>query len=1072
MALLSEGAARGISCIRTVRRGIIRQTPMTASPEPPPNELQLLQQGRALFAIARAVLRDVDGAEDAVQDALVTALRRTEGQHAGWLTRIVQNLARRRLRDLVRRRQRHAGLPTPEPAPAADAVAAQIETHRLVAVAMQQVGEPYRSTLVLRFWHDLPPRAIARRLGIPVATVKSRLQRGLGELRQRLDATSGDRHRWIVALAPFAVPAVGATAAAGTGLTFAALLPLALMTMKTLLLLVGIGIGILLWPWLTARPDAVVRPDEPATGRVAAAAPVETAQQQVELARTRAKEAELRAAASPRCTVVGRIVGDDGLPVANAKLRLMHRETRPQVAEITAPTADDGTFAVDAPRHGQHLPFAFALAGAPGWAVREVLLDLGDAAKVRDDRVDLGTLVLERGVAVAGRILEADGAPLRQRAQLLVVDPGQNGSWSQLTRGRPVGHAEPGGEFALADRLAAGRTGKLVLVAIGASGLGWLDLEFAAGQTTLPRQTLSLLAGDAVRLRIVGEDGQPIAGASVQTTPHFLPIGLAPMWLGYRAYVVPRAEDLALLHRLSDTDGTVRFAALPRIDDARIRAANREHRPSGMLVTVEREGFVTNSLDVVPGHVGEVVVTLLRPRTFDLRATVQTRSGRPLRGVSIRGVSFDARRDSTTGDDGRCLIEAVPTGEAWLELSGETVPRQVLAVKQAGEGVVEHTFVVDERSAVTGRVVDDLGAPVADVRVLLGVRGGTYYPSQPEWTAADGAFSFPDATTEHDQLIITPPKPWTRWQLPTDLTLRQRDDVVIVLTRVRSPLLDLRLELVDGSSQGPVSPTEAELIRRSGELTIWSWEPTLSHGSAAFAALPPGRYRAIVRAEGGRCSVHDFELPATGTQHRERIALWPTGSVVCTVDPSALPAENLARMQGEGILLHLEGDGERSYMHAVDANGRPRQMTENTGLVTVGGEMTFRLDGVTAHVPRRLVVRHASLFGEAWVTAVPGTETQVTLRLVPFGTLAVEVPPSWSAGWLELALADGDTWRTVLEEQVAAPGPDDERRFRLRAATGERRWRMRFLPATGGESRSADGTITIRPGEASTVRPQ
>jgi RNA polymerase sigma-70 factor (ECF subfamily) len=1049
---------------------------MTASPEPPPNELQLLQQGRALFAIARAVLRDVDGAEDAVQDALMTALRRTGGQHDGWLTRIVQNFARRRLRDLVRRRQRHAGLPTPEPAPATDAVAAQIETHRLVAVAMQQVGEPYRSTLVLRFWHDLPPRAIARRLGIPVATVKSRLQRGLGELRQRLDATSGDRRQWIVALAPFAVPAVGATAVAGTNLTFAALLPLALTTMKTLLLLFGIGIGLLLWPWLTARPGAPVRPDEPATTRIVATSPSDE-QQQRDQAHTNAGSAaplpRESADAPPRCTVVGRILGDDGLPIANAQLRLAHREPRSLIAEVTAPTADDGTFAVDAPRHQDRLPFSFALAAAPGWAVREVQLYHGDASTVRDGRVDLGTLTLERGVAVAGRIVEADGAPLRQRARLLVVDPARQGSWSLMDGGRTVGHAESGGEFALAERLAAGRTGKLVLVAVGASGLGWLDLEFAAGQTTLPRQTLSLLAGDAVRLRIVGEDGQPIAGATVQTTPHFLPIGLAPMWRdSHQAYVARTPENLALLHRVSDTDGTVRFAALPRIDDARIREANREHRPSGMLVTVEREGFVTNSLDVLPGHDGEVVVTLLRPRTFDLRATVLTRAGRPLRGISIRGVSFDARRDSTTDDDGRCLIEAVPTGEAWLELRGETVPRQVLAVNHDGEGVVERTFVVDERSAVTGRVVDDLGAPVAAVEVLLGVQSGTYYPSQPERTAADGAFSFPDATTEHNQLRITPPKPWTRWRLPTDLTLRQREGVVIVLARVRSPLLDLRLELVDGSSQSPVSPTEVELMPKSGEWSVLSVEPTLAHGSASFAAIPSGRYRALVRAEGGRCCVHDFEVPVSGTQHNERVMLWPTGSVVCTVDTSALPAEALARMQGQGILLHLEGEGERAQINALDANGRPRQLTENTGLVIVGGAMTFRLDGVTALTPRRLVVLHETLFGEAWFTASPGTETEVTLRLVPFGTLTVEVPASWPAGWFELDLADGDTWHTALEEKFAAPGPDAARQFPVRTATGERRWRMRFWPATGGESRSADGTITIRSGEAATVRPQ
>lgn len=1048
---------------------------MTASPEPPPNELLLLQQGRALFAIARAVLRDVDGAEDAVQDALLTALRRTEGRHAGWLTRIVQNFARRRLRDLVRRRQRHAGLPAPEPAPAADAVAAQIETHRLVAVAMQQVGEPYRSTLVLRFWHDLPPRSIARRLGIPVATVKSRLQRGLGELRHRLDATSGARQRWILALAPFAVPAVGTTAAAGTGLTFAALLPLALTTMKTLLLLVGIGIGLLLWPWLTARPDAVVRPDEPATGRVAAAAPVDEAQTETDLARTPADAAALPArapaAASPRCTVVGRIVGDDGLPVANATLRLVHRETRPQIEEVTAPTADDGTFAVDAPQIGRRLPFAFALAGAPGWAVREVPLDHGDVSGVRDGRVDLGTLVLERGVAVAGRIVEADGAPLRQRARLLVVDPARQGSWSLMNGGRTVGHAESGGEFVLADRLAAGRTGKLVLVAVGASGLGWLDLEFAAGQTTLPRQTLSLLAGDAVRLRIVGEDGQPIAGASVQATPHFLPIGLAPMWRGsQQAYVVRTPENLALLYRESDADGTVRFDALPRIDDARIREANRQQPPvPGMLVTVYRDGFAASSLDVVPGHGEEVVVKLLRVRTVDLRATVRTRDGHPLRDVAIR--SLVTSTTNTTGDDGRCTIANLPAGDAWFDLRGETVPTQRKTVHLAGEGVVEHTFVVDERSAVTGRVVDDLGAPIADVGVELGVLGGMYYRSQPERTSVDGAFSFPDATTEQNHLSITPPKPWTMWRLPTDLTLRQRNDVVIVLTRVRSPLLDLRLELVDGSNQSPISPIEVELIPRSGEWTVWSLVPTLAHGSASFEAIPAGRYRALVRAEGGRCGVHDFEVPASGTQHSERIVLWPTGSVVCTVDTSALPAGALARMQGQVILLHLEGEGERAQMNALDANGRPRQLTENTGLVTVGGAMTFRLDGVTALTPRRLVVLHETLFGEVWFSASPGAETKVALRLVPSGTLTMEVPASWPAGWFELDLADGDTWHTVIEEKFAAPGPVAARQFPMRTATGERRWRMRFWPATGGESRSADGTIMIRSGESAIVRP-
>jgi len=46
--------------------------------------------------------------------------------------------------------------------------------------------------VVLRFWADLPLDTIAERLGWPLGTVKSRLHRALGRLRETHDREQRD----------------------------------------------------------------------------------------------------------------------------------------------------------------------------------------------------------------------------------------------------------------------------------------------------------------------------------------------------------------------------------------------------------------------------------------------------------------------------------------------------------------------------------------------------------------------------------------------------------------------------------------------------------------------------------------------------------------------------------------------------------------------------------------------------------------------------------------------------------------------------------------------------------------
>lgn len=101
------------------------------------------------------------------------------------------------------------------------------ERARVLLLALEHLTPVQREVIELRFFDGLPPRKIARRLDVPVETVKTRQKRALGALRSRLDTqqgpgwsvsflTCGDLGLRTASLAGSAAPAaaVGATAAA------------------------------------------------------------------------------------------------------------------------------------------------------------------------------------------------------------------------------------------------------------------------------------------------------------------------------------------------------------------------------------------------------------------------------------------------------------------------------------------------------------------------------------------------------------------------------------------------------------------------------------------------------------------------------------------------------------------------------------------------------------------------------------------------------------------------------------------------------------------------------------------
>src|SRR5947207_7757405 len=145
------------------------------SPPIPPKEL--VAHAGFVRSLARSIVHG-DEAEDVAQETLARGLEagpRDPHARRSWLATVVRRVAMTFRRTDVRRASREARAGRPEPAASAVEEAARAETLRRVVECVEMLPPPERTVVVLRHYEALPPRDIAARLGIPVATVKGRL---------------------------------------------------------------------------------------------------------------------------------------------------------------------------------------------------------------------------------------------------------------------------------------------------------------------------------------------------------------------------------------------------------------------------------------------------------------------------------------------------------------------------------------------------------------------------------------------------------------------------------------------------------------------------------------------------------------------------------------------------------------------------------------------------------------------------------------------------------------------------------------------------------------------------------
>ena len=357
-------------------------------------------------------------ADDLVQDVAVAALAAPPGPFArprAWLATVLRNIAASGARKRRARSQHEAAAARAEGTAGTDELVQRAERQRELVDSVLRLDAPFRDVVLQRFFDGLPPRAIAARAGVPVATIHSRLQRALRRLRAELEARYGRGEQWLAAFAPLldAPAAAGAAATVGTAGTVGVIL----MQAKTVVVAAALFCGAAALYFVSgggatdskapvsaaAREGPGGRSGASSPASAAAAAPLERRDA------GQAPEAEATGAAEAAVEVAGTVFDAVGMRCAGVPIAL-------RGAQGTLATSDvGGKFTVRVPPSRCTLVaagerFVTVLGGA--WSPRSSLEP---------------ALVVAPALRLQGRIIGGDGAPIAQ-AKLVLDLPADFGT--------------------------------------------------------------------------------------------------------------------------------------------------------------------------------------------------------------------------------------------------------------------------------------------------------------------------------------------------------------------------------------------------------------------------------------------------------------------------------------------------------------------------------------------------------------------------------------------------------------------------------------------------------------------
>lgn len=943
--------------------------------------------------LARRLLRDAHAADDVVQQTWIAACARplAPASLRDWLGAVAQRLAGKRVRADRRERARQQAAARLESVPSTAAVVEREALRAAIVRAVLDLAEPYRTVVLLRWFDELPPRAIARRLGLPVETVRTRHKRALADLRARLDRHAGDdRRAWSALLLPIAfgrrrVPGGGAVTAAVAGVM---LMSLPIRVVSGALLLAG-AFACVFWFGPGAETDLPGDPTVPTASPVALDARQSSPDTPTATSAGGAPAERERVTASDAAfgSLLVRATFHDGTPAAAVEIEL----SRPEVIDALA----SHRACTDA--HGE-VRFADE---APGQAVLAALRPEpanGKRCTVTAGQETLVELGLERGIDVRGVVVDARGVPV---ARAEIVAAGWSGRAAYV-----LGHSGADGTF----ELRSVRTHCHVGARTPAySGSSMHTITAGEGAAVELRLVLSQPAATVAGL-VFGPDDRPVEGAvvsvgSVEQDNHKLPDGTTAM--APRPMVVRTGPD-------------GRFVA--------------RSLPAGKLPCAVRARGLAPFLDVIDVTAGERRELTVRLQAgVTLSGVVRNEQGTPVAGAQVRVGDWRslACQVRWTGRDGAFTFTGLPVGEVKAYADHQTAGKAETTLRGEPGAPLGWDPVLSAGIVLHGRVVDERDQPVA--QVILEARAEVEAPGEHWFTyaasGADGRFQLKNCRPG------TPIRIDVRRHAVREQSLR---DVVPGSDEVLVRLPKIEWVRIRGVAVGPEAKplpnvqVTTRLVGAGGDLD------TLDPATGAFdlGPYPPGELSLELEAPGFapirlRRTVQPGQTWDTGT-----VTFAPGGTLALT-----LLAETAGLAAKQDARVFDDRDDYVGFVHVEDGHG--------SGGPYAAGDYVLQLTGTDVAAVRRPFSIKVGAVTAVELRVQRGVPAEIVVQL-PAGATADGVPVEVVED--DVVVLRASAWRRASGYVLATVLR--EGRYVLRVPDGPFTGERRFDVAAPGPTRA------------------
>ncbi len=407
----------------------------------------------------------------------------------------------------------------------------------------------------------------------------------------------------------------------------------------------------------------------------------------------------------------GRIVDEEGKPIAGAKVRAILNETRPvngdqrtsydiwlATEDATAVTGADGRWRIDnMPNNPKAELLVTVLHPDYVQSYRRGELQEEAGVTTADFLKQTATLTLRRGATINGAVTDAEGKPiknalvLKRNDAMILIDGGDLYGEQQ---NKDALRTDGDGKFLLKN-FPNGET-TLIFIATGYSP----RMIPITPQKNMPPLNVKLERGKTIELRVVDESGKPVSEANVQV------IGWGDKWF--------LNSDMADgvdggIPRKTNKDGMWRWTDAPE---------------APVTIAVDKEKFAGDTVQIAVGE----------PRTIQFKSArnivgsvTDAVTGKPIPQFTIIPVDVfrddflvSERRDAKIGKEGRLTYHPTRNDTfVSLRIEAKGYRAQTGPKFKANDAPSMMDFRMQPSSPVVGVVKDAAGKPVEKATVFM-----------------------------------------------------------------------------------------------------------------------------------------------------------------------------------------------------------------------------------------------------------------------------------------------------------------------------------------------------------------